>query len=227
MKNKSNQPSKATTIVPIILGILVIAAIIGVVLFFSMKTKEGPTRTAEEAADDGQLVDYEKDGPITLGDYHAVNKLLTKDDLSEENSDDPLGLLWDEYLKTCKIKKYPKELLDEALLDNQMQFQDFLEASGMSADELSASYNMDDDTIEENAKDNVKGRLVAKTIALREGMTMTDEKLREYLIRILEEDDKNISLDAILKEYIDGTGVRPRDDAYVEMVKDYLMEQMK
>ena len=73
----------------------------------------------------------------------------------------------------------------------------------------------------------VKSRLVAKTIALREGMSMTDEQLRTYLIRIQEEDDKNIKLETILHDYLISTSVRPRDDAYAEMVKDYLMKQFE
>ncbi len=228
-KNSSNtkRSGKAGTILPIILGVLVIAAIVGGVLFFAHQSQLPPSRGGEPA-DDGELIDYEKEGTITqLGDYHAISSLVSKDDLSEENTDDPVGLVWDEYLKTCKIKKYPKDLLDEATLDAQKQFEDFAEASGMSTEELAASYNLNDDTVEENAKDAVKSRLVAKTIALRENMTMSDDQLKSYLNKITEEDDNKASTEQVIKAYVEGTSVRPRDDAYVEMVKEYLLKQVQ
>ena len=226
MKNTA-KPKKNYTLLPILLGTLIIAAIIGGVIFLALQSKKAPERSATEPSDDGTLVDYEKEGTLTLGDYHTLTSLVKKEDLTDENTDDPTGLVWEEFMKTCKIKSYPKDLLDEALLDAQKQYDDFLEASGMSEEELIEAFNLDENTLKNNAKDMVKSRLVAKTIALREGLEMSDEEVRTALITLMDEDNKNVPLETILNDYVESTSVRPRDDAYVEKIKDYLMKQFK
>jgi FKBP-type peptidyl-prolyl cis-trans isomerase (trigger factor) len=103
--------------------------------------------------------------------------------------------------------------------------QGFAEASGMTVEELAESYGMDDSSIEEAAKDDVKGRLVAKTIALKENIKLTDDIYLKKLVEMMESDEKNPDLNTLEKDYIDTTSVRPKDDAYVQLVKDFLMEK--
>ena len=209
---------------PALLGVLAIALIVGAVLFLSRCSKEAAA-ARNEAEDDGELIDYEAEGTIKLGDYSNPKSLIAAEDLTEKNTDDPLGLLWDTYLETCEINSYPKNLLAEATKDAEFQLESFAEASEMSVEEVAESYGMDDSTISDNAKDDVTSRMVAKTIALRENLTLTDDDLKAKLIEIMEYDDKNATLETVMKDYVATESVRPRDDAYVLLVKNYLMEK--
>ena len=212
-------------ILPILIGVLFVGALVGAVLFFANQSKEPAAIERVHAADDGELADYESDNTITLGDYNNLSSLATKEDLSEKNTDDPKVFLWDSYLETCKIKSYPKDMLDAAIIDQQVQMQGFAKASGMTVEELAESYGMDDSSIEEAAKDDVKGRLVAKTIALKENIKLTDDIYLKKLVEMMESDEKNPDLNTLEKDYIDTTSVRPKDDAYVQLIKDFLMEK--
>lgn len=219
--------NKKSDLWPILLGVLVVAAIAGVVIFFSIQSKTPVKKDRVQAADDGVLKDYEKEGIITLGDYSDVSGLATKEDLSTENTDDPNDLLWENYLATCKISSYPKELVTEAKEDLETQYVGFAEASGMSYEEVMESYGFDDASIDESAKDEVFGRLVAKTIANRENLTITDDKYRSALIELDGWDDKTSAVAEVEKNYIETSSVRPHDDVYVVLVKEFLMEKWK
>lgn len=215
---------KKDSIIPIILGVVVIALIIGGVLIFSFFTKkeqaEANSRKAVEAEDDGEAIDYEKKGIIKLGDYKGF-----KETTDPKESDDWETLIWDDFLETCEIEEYPEKLEEEAILDTQMQYQGFAEASGVSYEDIMSEYSMDDDTVRDVARDTVKGRLVAKTIAVREGFKISDSDLDKYLKKMMEcsENDKSTS-EELMKDYLEGYSVRPKDDIYIEMVKELLLK---
>ena len=86
---------------------------------------------------------------------------------------------------------------------------------------------MSDEGIGELAEDTLKERMAAKTIALREGLELTDSLYRKYLMRVEEEKDTDISMEELLKEYRGYYGRWPRDDMYVEMVKDFIGKKAK
>ena len=224
---------KKETVIPIVIGMVFIALIVVLVLILANHTKKTEERLAEESAaaavptapaapasDDGELIDYEEKGIITLADYRAFRETTDPKD-----SDDWLQLLWDDYLAECKISEYPEDLLNEALNDTTRQYYNFAEAAGMSVEELLESYGVDETTINEVAKDSVKGRLVAKTIASKEGFTLDDDKMVTYLMRMMEygEKDKDTAQN-LIKDYLNDYGARPKDDIYIEMVKDILLE---
>ena len=221
MKTKSkNQKKKNTdTWLPIVLGVLMIAVVVGLVLLFSNLSNR-----ASESAGDGELVDYEEQGLIELADYQNPGIEI----LSEEDSDDPPGALWDDYIEKCKSKKLPEDLTEEAYADTVKEYEGFAEVSGITYEELLNEYSMTEDTVVSVAEDTVMGRLAAKTIALRESITVDDATMEAQLMELMgyEEADRE-PLDDLIEDYVENYGSRPRDDVYVEVVKQWLYDREK
>ena len=229
---------KKDGMLPILLGIGAIVVVIVVVLLLSMRTRKEEEKQAgrqavgqtepettigpvTEAADDGELMDYEKSGNIVLGDYSHFQESNKKED-----SDDWEQLVWDDYLETCELKSFPDGLVDEALRDTHMQYQRFAEASGMTYAELLEQYGTDEAAVKEMAEDTVKSRMVAKTIASREGWTIDPAKEVDYLLKAMdyEEEDRDTK-EVLLKDYYENYGCRPKDDIFVEMAQEFLVER--
>ncbi|MBO4395273.1 MAG: hypothetical protein J5819_02885 [Eubacterium sp.] len=219
MKNKNNSKHRKDTWLPIILGVLMIAAVIGLVLFLSNMSEK-----ASESAGDGELVDYEEQGTIKLADYNNPGIEI----LDEKESDDPPGAFWDDYVEKCSAKKLPQDLVDEAYSDTRKEYEGFAEVTGTTYEELLNEYGMTEDTVLSVAEDTVKGRLAAKTIAIRESITIDDSVMEEKLMDIMgyEEEDRE-PLDDLIKDYVENYGRRPRDDVYVEVVKQWLFDREK
>lgn len=225
MMTKDTGKRKKENILPIILGMLFIAAIVVAVLFLSKQTKEKETQIpsptpAAVAADDGKLLDYEKEGIVTLADYKSF-----KETGDPADTDDWEQMVWDDYLAECKVTAYPDELLSGAVDETRMQYESFAAVNDMTYEELLESYGMDENTVNEVAKDTVKSRLVAKTIAYREGFSPSDDDKVTYLMKVMDYDegDKD-SLENLLKDYSENYGSRPMDDVYVEMAKELLLK---
>lgn len=235
--NKTARDGRDGGMMPVILGVLIIVAVVGAVLAISFLTGKGKETTqvekheetkkrqAVEAADDGKLEDYEKSGLVTLTDYKSFAKSYKK---PEDNEEDLRDALWDDYLETCQVKEYPENLVEEALADTIMQYEGFAEVTGVTYDELLESYGMDESMVEDVAKDTIRGRLVASTIATRERLNADDATLEKYLMKLMDYDKSDFSsMEQLKKDYLEGYSVRPVDDVYVEMVKDYLTDLRK
>ena len=212
---------------PVILGIGIIAVIVAVVLVFSfmskgmddaMSTVNVPDTPATEAADDGVLKDYEKEGYVTLPDYKSF-----KAEIKKEESDDWEGAVFDEYVEGCKVEKYPDGAVEEANADLHRQYNAFAGAAGMTYTELLESYGTSEEDMYDLAKDTVASQMIAKTIAFREGLKFEDSELNDYIMKLMELDKSDVeSEDQLLQDYLDTVGSRPKDDIYVLLAGEYL-----
>ena len=217
MKSQGKGKQRRDTWLPIVIGVLMIAGVIGIVFLLSNMSNR-----ASESAGDGELIDYEEKGNIRLADYQNPGIEI----LNESESDDPPGALWDDYIEKCETKKLPEDLVDEAYTDTRKEYEGFAEVSGTTYADLLSEYGMTEETVMSVAEDTVKGRLVAKTIALRENITIDDTVMEEQLMELMgyEEVDRE-PIDDLISDYVENYGCRPRDDVYVEVVKQWLYDR--
>lgn len=159
------------------------------------------------------------------GKYKTVNeyKQYLKKKLKKENQETVDEIAWAEMIDTCEVEEYPEDLVKAAQQDLEGQYRNFAKVSGSSYEDLLASLNMDEETVKETAEETVRDRMVAKTIAKRENLTLTDEQYKKYLMETMEYTEKdNMSLEALISEYKRDYGGRPKDDMLVEVVKDFV-----
>lgn len=139
--------------------------------------------------------------------------------------------IWDEYLEKCDVKKYPKGSKKQAYADLKMQYKGIAKFSGSSYEEVIAGLGMSDDDVKSLAEDEVKGRMVAKTIAVKENLSLSDEQYRKYLEEEVSVEDENSVEDMKLadmeKDYKENTSAYPRDDMLIKLVKEYIGKKAK
>lgn len=145
--------------------------------------------------------------------------------LRKENMDNLSELAWDALMEQGQVNKYPKQLIEEEIENLNMQYAGFAEISGISYEELMESLMMDEDSVKDTAKDVVRDRMVAKTIAKWENFKLDDETCRKYMIKLMEfEEDDDETLEHLYEDYKEDYGNRPKDDILVAMAKDFISE---
>lgn len=159
--------------------------------------------------------------------YKTVDayKEYLKEKLKKENIENINELAWTEFMDSCKVKKYPEELVKDTEDDLKMQYENFAKASETTYEDLLASIGMDDDLVHETAQDTVRDRMIAKTIAKQENLQMDDESYRKYLMQTMEYTEKDkMTLKALVSEYTRDYGGHPKDDMLVELAKEFVGE---
>lgn len=164
----------------------------------------------------------------TVQEYYDYEKEAQR----KENSESKGDLVWDSLKEDTEIESAPETMLTRAQEDITMMYTNFAELSGMTLSELLESFGMDENGIDEIASDTVADYMISKTIAAKEGITMDDEYYLNALKEALayeedENDDKEMTLADLEKEYKESQGSRPKDDMLIERVKDYVGEQSK
>lgn len=145
--------------------------------------------------------------------------------LRKENMENLSELAWDALMEQSHVNQYPKQLVEEEVENLNMQYADFAEITGVSYEELMESLMMDEDSVKDTAKDVVRDRMVAKTMAKWENFKLDDETCRKYLIKLMEfEEDDDETLEHLYDDYKLDYGSRPNDDILVAMAKDFVSE---
>ena len=135
---------------------------------------------------------------------------------------------WDEYMEKCKVKKYPQGSVKQALADLKRQYTSFGEMNGTSYEEVIAGLGMTEEDVKGLAKDEVKARMVAKTIATKEKLKMSDKEYEQYLLREVDpEEEADKHLQALETSYKQSTSVYPRDDMLIRYVQKYIGKYIK
>lgn len=168
--------------------------------------------------------------PLSSNKYQTVDEYYAymKTEVRQENVDALGDTIWDEYLEKCKVSKYPEGSKKQAYADLKRQYNGIGELSGLSYEEVIAGWGMTDADVKDLAKDEVKGRMVAKTIAAKENLVLSDEKYREYLLdEVSPGEDEEQTLKALEKSYMEDTGAYPRDDMLIRLVKEFIDEHAK
>lgn len=167
---------------------------------------------------------------ISKNKYKTVEEYYPylEERLKKENIENIGELAWTELMDACKVKEYPDGHVDATVEDLHYQYESFAELYGTTYEEFILEMGMGESDVVETAKDMVKERMVAKTIAVKEGLTMTDEAYEKYLLQYMEYDEKEGKTLADLEtEYKEGTSARPKDDMIIEMVKEFIAEYAK
>lgn len=162
---------------------------------------------------------------MTKGKYKTLEKYYayTKQKEWEDNIEIAGETAWDEYMEKCQVKEYPKGSVKQALTDLKRQYTAFGELNGTSYEEIITDLGMTEEDVKELAKEEVKARMVAKSIAVKEKLTLSDADYEKYLLQDVEpeeEDDKQLT--ALETSYKKNTGVYPHDDMLIHYVKDYI-----
>lgn len=169
-------------------------------------------------------------GPLSKNKYKTVDEYYAyaKSEDRQENVDSLGDTLWDEYIEKCEVKKYPEGSRKQAYADLQREYNVFGEDSGLTYEEVIANLNMTDDDVKDLAKDEVKGRMIAKTIAVKENLKLSEQQYREYLIEeVSPDDEEDVTLKGLEKSYKEKTSAYPRDDMLVNLVKDFIGKNAK
>lgn len=167
---------------------------------------------------------------MSKGKYKTVKEYYEYARVKEERENrNGIGdAVWDDLVKECKVKRYPKGIQEQAYKDQKRSYTYFAKQSGMTYEEFIGSLMSSESDVKSMAKDNVRDRMVAKTIARKENLTMTDSQYEQFLLKFLEpEEEENKTLKAMETRYRKEQSSYPRDDMLVELVKQYLGEHAK
>lgn len=145
----------------------------------------------------------------------------------QENVDAAGDMIWDEYIEKCKVKEYPEGSKKQAYADLQKQYNGIGELSGLSYEEVISGWGMTDEDVKDLAKDEVKGRMIAKSIAAKEKLSIDNERYREFLVDEVSPDDEDATIEELEKSYIKDISTYPKDDMLVLVVKDFLGKHAK
>ncbi len=171
---------------------------------------------------DGALIDYEKTGSLTLGKYQGIElkkKDLQDEDLTEEQM--AAELAWDSVVSDSDAAEVQQSLIDEEYENTKMQYENMAEMFGTTLEDTMAQFGMDEEGLEEISRDQVVLRMIAKTIMVKENLTLSDEDYIKYLQGFM--DESGVSTKEELEElYKNDYGTRPKDDMYIELVRDYV-----
>lgn len=179
----------------------------------------------------GRFDDYYAD-KFSKGKYPTVEKYVAavKTDLEEQNAkpENSGETAWETLMEESDVFTYPDGLVEEEVEITKKQYEEFADLQGITYEEMLESFSMDEDSLTEIAEDMVKERLVAKTIAAREGLVLDDAACRDYLMETMEyTEDNGETLDDLLKEYREGYGTHPKDDMLIQHVKAYIGAKVK
>ena len=136
--------------------------------------------------------------------------------------------VWEKLVKDCEVNSYPKGSREQAYKDQKRSFRVFAKASGQTYQEFIGGLGYEDSDVRSMGDDCVRDRMIAKTIAKKEGLEMSDTEYEKYLLAFLEpEEAKDKTLKAMEKRYREEQSCYPRDDMLINLVKEYVGEHAK
>ncbi len=148
--------------------------------------------------------------------------------LLKNNKDTVVEDAWEQVLSKSKVSKYPAGSKKAAVEELNQQYKMMAELQETTVEEFLATFGMDDEAIADLAKDTVKERMIAKTIAAIEGLELTEEKYYAYLKSEMEiENEDKATVQELEKDYKKNVSLNVRDCMIVAMVKDFIRESVK
>ena len=106
-------------------------------------------------------------------------------------------------------------------------YKSFAELSGCSVEELLESFGMTEDDAKEVGEDTAKDRMIAKTIAAKENITMDDATYQSLLISNLVDDTDgtdNMSVAELEDAYTSQYAENPKEAMFLECVKKFVAD---
>lgn len=168
---------------------------------------------------------------VTKGKYKTTKEYEKKleADLVKENEEAAADTAWDQLKEATTLNTVPEDVQKQAEADTDLMYQQFAALQGMEVSELLEQLGMTEDDVPEMATDMAKERMIAKTIAAIEKITMDDTYYEKALREAVgeEEDTEESSLAELEASYKESQSARPKDDMLILRVKDYINESVK
>lgn len=160
----------------------------------------------------------------TVKEYFEYMKVKEE----KENRETVGDTVWDELVEKCEVKEYPEGSKKQAYKDLKRSYKGFAEASGITYDEFIGDLGYTEQDVRSMANDNVRDRMIAKTIAVKENLQLTDEQYEAYLLEYVDpEEEADKTIKAMEKAYWEQESSYPRDDMLIELVKEYIGKMAK
>lgn len=176
----------------------------------------------EQELTDEFVTDY-SDGECTsvasFSDY-------VRQELYNENVENLADDVWYEVTENVEIKKYHRGELKNAEEETIKSYESFAEMSGYTVDELLSQFGMTEDDVDDIAKEAAVEKMVAKTIAAKENLTLDDETYKNMLLEALEYEDgeeQGKTLEDMEKDYLAMYEMNPKDGMLQEYVMQYIL----
>ncbi|MCR5797094.1 MAG: FKBP-type peptidyl-prolyl cis-trans isomerase [Eubacterium sp.] len=181
----------------------------------------------------GQTVDYTVEVSAKCGvkdvekmsnnKYHTLAEYFSfeHDEQLKDNRENKGDLVWEDYKEKCEIVSIPKNILNDAVESTRTMYENFAKVSGMTLEETLGQFGMDENSIGEVGEETAQDILISKTILAKENYTVTDEEYVECINSALgyEGKDKKTDLEALINEYKELQGLRPKDETLVDIAK--------
>lgn len=147
--------------------------------------------------------------------------------LYEEKVDSIADDAWESVVENTEVEKVAKGELDNAVKETMDNYKSFAELSGCSVEELLESFGMTEDDAKEVGEDTAKDRMIAKTIAAKENITMDDATYQSLLISNLVDDTDgtdNMSVAELEDAYTSQYAENPKEAMFLECVKKFVAD---
>ncbi len=146
--------------------------------------------------------------------------------LYNDNVDNLTYDLLTEITENTNVKKYHRGELKNAEDETIQSYQSFAEMSGYTVDELLEAFGMTEDDVDDIAKEAAVEKMVVKTIAAKENLTLDDETYKQMLMESLEyksDEVQNMTIEDMEEEYLSMNEVNPKDGMLSEYVMQYVL----
>jgi len=135
---------------------------------------------------------------------------------------------WTKVIEESEVKEYHSEELDKAVAETEKSYESFAEFAGYSSmEELLSDYEMTSQDVEEIGQEMAEEKMLAKSIAAKEGLSLNNDEYAKMLVEYMEyedEADKNRPLEEIEKDFEESYSENPKDAMLLEMVKNYVAD---
>ena len=114
----------------------------------------------------------------------AVREKLER--LAENNAKaTAITQMWEQVLKTSKMKKYPKRILQNEINHEKSEYESYVKQTGGTLKEALKSQNLTeekwDEQVKKSSKKNVKSHVIAYAIADKENIDISEKACRKYM----------------------------------------------
>lgn len=150
-----------------------------------------------------------------------------KNTLYQDNIEGIADTAWEMATGNVEVKKYHKGEVEQAFQEEKKSYENISEVIGTTYDDILEQFGMDEDDVEEIARDTALARMTAKTIAAKENLVMDDETYKNLLLEFMKDDDTDLnsmSFEEVEDSYRETYSGEPREGMFLEYVKKYVSD---
>lgn len=197
----------------------------------SPATVQAVSGELENPSADGKAVDYEKEELLRLGEYKKIE--LDAEDLENEaysRKEMAAEIAWEIVVENSEVLQFPEKLVKDEFSDQKRRYEEMAEELEVTTEFLLDCRGIGEESLQKFAEEQVKQRMIAKTIAVKENLDVSEAVYRSCLEDIMEIGKKQAGkkeLEELEEEYRQEYSMRPGDDMLIEIVKNYVGSQAR